>query len=227
MKLKWPLALALAALVVTVLGFTAVGGAAPKGAAKASKVIRGPRGPRGPRGFRGLRGPQGPQGPQGETGAAGAAGAAGVQAAWSAQYPATSAFLHPAASGAVAHLTFTSPAAGFAVVTADFEIRARNTFDTTKTDCRVQSQVSPTAGAPDGGSAGFVDQWLNGNLPTQNADGTYLSFSQSATRIVPVVSGSNTVYLNGSYDCVNAVWGPITITATLVNTNPTSTVAAG
>src|SRR6266540_3225781 len=49
---------------------------------------------------------------------AGPAGPAGVTTVWSeSAYPAS---LVPAPSGEVAHLTFTSPAAGFVVVTANF-----------------------------------------------------------------------------------------------------------
>jgi hypothetical protein len=188
--------------------------------------LRGQRGPRGAAGPAGFAGPAGPAGPAGAAGAKGTDGAAGVQAVWSAQYSATSALLHPATSGAVAHLTFTSATAGFMLVTTDFEIRVRNTFDTTMTDCRVQSQLAPAAAAPDAAGPGFVDEWINGNLPTQNGAGTYLSFNQSTARVLPVVVGENTVYLNGSYDCADALWGPITITALLANSNPAATITA-
>jgi Collagen triple helix repeat (20 copies) len=188
--------------------------------------LRGQRGPRGATGPAGSAGPAGPAGATGPAGAKGADGAAGVQAVWSAQYSATSPLLHPATSGAVAHLTFTSATAGFMLVTTDFEIRVRNTYDTTMTDCRVQSQLAPAAAAPDAAGPGFVDEWINGNLPTQNGAGTYLSFSQSTARVLPVVVGVNTVYLNGSYDCADALWGPITITALLANSNPAATITA-
>ena len=98
---KLAFAFSVTALVVAVLGTTALGSAAGNAvqAAVSSplKVAglksstatprRGPRGPRGPRGFRGLRGLQGVQGLQGakgdkgdkgDTGAAGTPGAAGV-----------------------------------------------------------------------------------------------------------------------------------------------------
>lgn len=187
------------------------------------KVLRGPRGPRGP------AGPAGPAGANGAAGAAGAAGApglAGLTAVWSASaYPAARV---PLPSGEVAHLTFTSPAAGFAIVTANFSTRAHNTSGV---DCRVQSQIAPTAAAPTvpvgGASApGFADQWINGNLPTQNGAGTYLGFSASATRVLPIIAGANTIYLNGASDCPAVLWGPITMTAELAQSNPAATLVA-
>jgi hypothetical protein len=113
------------------------------------------------------------------------------------------------------------------LATADFEIRARNHYDTTLVDCRVQSQLAPAASAPAGAGPGFVDEWLNGNLPTQNGAGTYLSFSQSISRVLPVVAGANTVYLNCSYVCTDALWWPITITAALANSNPAASITVG
>jgi hypothetical protein len=134
----------------------------------------------------------------------------------------------PLPSGEVAHLTFTSTTAGFALVTANFSTRAHNA---TNTDCRVQSQIAPTAAAPTipvgGASApGFADQWINGNLPTQNGAGTYLGFSASATRVLPIVAGANTIYLNGASDCLAVFWGPITMTAELAGSNPSATLVA-
>ncbi|MDQ2983527.1 MAG: hypothetical protein M3R70_06335 [Actinomycetota bacterium] len=84
-KNRFPIALALAALIVAALGSTSVGQAAADavraGAGKASKLkyaaspltadARRPpvrRGPRGPRGLRGLRGSPGPAGPAGAPG---------------------------------------------------------------------------------------------------------------------------------------------------------------
>ena len=181
-----------------------------------------------------LKGSKGAQGPTGVKGATGAAGVAGVQAAWSSEYiPGT--LLKPAVStgGAVAHLTFTSPAAGFALVQANFNIRVRNFFDTTTVDCHVVSQLAAAPAAPTTASPGYTDQWINGNLPTENGGGTYLEFSQSTSRVLPITAGSNAVYLNGvngpsggSPACNDAFWGPITLTVTLVNTNPGSTITA-
>jgi hypothetical protein len=134
----------------------------------------------------------------------------------------------PLPSGEVAHLTFTSTTAGFALVTANFSTRVRNTAGA---DCRVQSQIAPTAAAPTipvgGASApGFADQWINGNLPTQNGAGTFLGLSASATRVLPIVAGANTIYLNGASDCLAVLWGPITMTAELAQSNPSATLVA-
>jgi hypothetical protein len=185
-------------------------------------LLKGNRGPRGPQGAQGARGAQGPRGAKGPQGVQ---GSAGIQAAWSAQR--TTSLLHPAASGAVAHLSFTSPSASFALVQANFGVRVRNTFDTTPADCTTRSQISAAAGAPSASGPGYVEQWVNGNLPTQRGGGTYLQFDQSAARIFAVSAGKNTVYLNGAYDCQDALWGPITMTAQLVNTNPSSSITAG
>ena len=190
---------------------------------KPPKKLRGLRGRRGPVGPVGPRGPAGPAGP---AGAAGAPGLAGLTAVWSASaYPAARV---PLPSGEVAHLTFTSTTAGFALVTANFSTRVHNTAGT---DCRVQSQIAPTAAAPTvpvgGASApGFADQWINGNLPTQNGAGTFLGFSASATRVLPIVAGANTIYLNGASDCPAVFWGPITMTAELAQSNPSATLVA-
>jgi hypothetical protein len=132
--------------------------------------------------------------------------------------------------GPVAHLTFESPAAGFVVVDAAFATRVRNFQGGTNNDCRVSAQVASTAGAPaviDPGATsapGYVDQWINGNLPTQNGAGTYLGRNQSVTRVLPVVAGSNTVYLNGRHSCQEVFWGPITMTAIWVQLNPSATL---
>jgi hypothetical protein len=186
------------------------------------------------RGSKGAPGKTGPTGVQGVPGNKGTTGAAGVQAAWSSEYiPGT--LLHPAVStgGAVAHLTFTSPSAGFVLVQADFNIRARNFFDTTSADCHIASQLAAAPAAPTTGSPGYTDQWISGNLPTEYGGGTYLEFNQSTSRVLPVTAGSNAVYLNGvngpsggSPACSDALWGPITLTVALVNSNPASTITA-
>ena len=211
--------------LATVGGMAAASSVAPSHHAK-NKPHHGLRGPRGRRGPVGPVGPRGPVGPAGPRGATGATGPAGTTAVWSASaYPATRV---PLASGEVAHLTFTSASAGFALVTANFSTRVHNTAGT---DCRVQSQIAPTAAAPTvpigGASApGFADQWINGNLPTQNGAGTYLGFSASATRVLPIVAGANTIYLNGASDCPAVYWGPITMTAELAQSNPPATLVA-
>jgi hypothetical protein len=158
-------------------------------------------------------GQQGPPGPPGET------------AAWSDyKYARDASEVYPSTGGAMAHFTFSSPAAGYAVVTANFTIRVRNNFDTTQLDCRVQTQIAPTAGAPNEAAPGFVDQWLNGNLPTQAGVGTFLGLNESATRVLPVEQGQNIVYLNGKIDQCQALLGPLTMTAVLVQSNPTATL---
>jgi hypothetical protein len=97
MKQRTAISLALAALVIAVLGSTSAGQAAsdamkasiekarttqlagPLRVHAAQPVRRGPRGPRGRRGPRGFRGPAGPTGPAGPAGPTGATGAQGQQ----------------------------------------------------------------------------------------------------------------------------------------------------
>jgi hypothetical protein len=158
----------------------------------------------------------GPKGPKGDP------GRAGVTNVWTGYaYPTAPASVYSSAGAELAHLTFTSPAAGFAVLTANFATRIHQA---TATDCRVQTQIAPAAGVPDETAPGFVDQWINGNLPTQFNGGTYLGLNASATRVLPIVSGSNTVYLNGKSDCTAVLLGPVTLTAVLAQNNPSSTL---
>jgi hypothetical protein len=85
MRKKIPVALSITALIIAVLGFTSLSGAAYKShatapkAAKAAEVKRGLRGPRGPRGPSGPQGPTGPQGAQGIQGLQGGQGLQGSQ----------------------------------------------------------------------------------------------------------------------------------------------------
>ncbi|HST24524.1 MAG TPA: hypothetical protein VLJ76_00885 [Gaiellaceae bacterium] len=167
-----------------------------------------------------VAGPAGPQGLKGDPGGAGPAGPSGVVSAWTG-YAYPGANTYSSAGAELAHLTFSSSVSGFAIVTADFAMRIHQAA---AADCRVQTQLSPAAGAPDQSSAGFVDEWINGNLPTQYLGGTYLGLNASATRVVPVVNGSNTVYLNGKSDCTAALLGPVTLTAVFSHTNPTSSI---
>ena len=170
--------------------------------------------------------------PRGATGATGATGAAATSVfpAWSASTYQT--INNVTTGGPVAHLTFISPTAGFVVVNASFAARVRNRFDSTAADCRVSAQIAGAPGAPavidPGGTTapGYIDQWVNGNLPTEAGGGTYLGLNMSGTRILPVAAGTNTVYLNGRHSCFEVFWGPITLTATLVESNPTSTITA-
>jgi hypothetical protein len=183
---------------------------------------RGPAGSPGPRGATGASGATGPQGPP------------GTQYVWSSfTYPFQA---RPQTDGHVAKFAFTAPASGFALVTAEFQVRVHNTSGT---DCHIESQLA-TAPAiigtvqPTQGSAGFVDEWVNGNLPTENGGGTYLGQNMSVSRVFPVTAGSNTVYLNGQYNgygagganCADALWGPITVSAVFANQNPSSSVTA-
>lgn len=161
-----------------------------------------------------------------QSGQPGPPGPAGEAAAWSGySYARDASESYPSTGGEVAHFTFTSPADGYAVVTANFAVRIRNNFDTTEADCRVQTQIAPAAGAPDESKPGFVDQWVNGNLPTENGVETWLGLNASATRVLPVAQGQNIVYLNGEEDqCNGALLGPLTVTAVLVQENPTATL---
>ena len=141
----------------------------------------------------------------------------------------------PQADGHVATFKFSAPVAGFALVTAQFQVRVKN--DGTH-DCHLESQLASAPAVigtvqPGHGSPGFVDSWINSNLPTENTlGGTYLGLNMSVSNVFPVVAGSNTIYLNGQYDnygagqanCADALWGPITMSAVFVNENPSSTV---
>jgi hypothetical protein len=161
-----------------------------------------------------VQGIQGPQGPPGLT------------AAWTGySYARDASESYPTVGGEIAHFAFTSPADGYAVVTANFVVRVRNHFDSTGDDCRVETQIAPTAGAPDETAPGFVDQWVNGNLPTEAGPGTALGLNESTTRVIPVAQGQNIVYLNGEeQQCVGVLLGPLTMTAVLVQSNPAATL---
>jgi hypothetical protein len=161
-----------------------------------------------------------------QSGAPGPPGPPGVTAAWSDySYARDASDAYPTAGGEIAHFTFTSPADGYVVVTANFVVRVRNHFDSTGIDCRVQTQIAPTAGAPDETAPGFVDQWVNGNLPTEAGGGTFLGLNESATRVLPVAQGQNIVYLNGeATQCDGVLLGPLTMTAMLVHDNPAATL---
>jgi hypothetical protein len=168
---------------------------------------------------------RGPQGAQGAAGATGAAGAAGATAAWTGEaYPSNAV---PQSDGHIATFKFTAPAAGFVDLSAQFQVRVHNAPNV---DCHVQSQIAATPSIPNfvPGSTlrGYMDNWINGNLPTENGGGTYLGLDESVSDVLPVVSGANTFYLNGHADCPGALWGPINFTALAVNSNPTATLTA-
>ncbi len=180
------------------------------------------------------QGPPGPAGPAGPKGPAGSPGSPGVHYAWSSWvYPYQDA--PPSGGGKVATFTFTSPSSGYAVITAQYQLRVE--VDAAKDDCHVETQLSKTAGPigtvqpgpGNGGSPGYTDQWVNGNLPTNNGGGTAIGLSGSVSNVFPVTAGSNTVYLNGQddkdgYVCALAYYGPITMSAVFANQNPSSTL---
>jgi hypothetical protein len=121
-------------------------------------------------------------------------------------------------------------------VSASFQIRIHNKAGS---DCHVETQlaISPAVIGdvqPGRGSAGFIDQWVNPGLDTVDGGSTYLGFNGSVSRVFPIVSGPNTVYVNGQYtnyadsthDCTDALWGPITVSAVLANQSPSATLTA-
>lgn len=156
--------------------------------------------------------------------------AAGIQYAWSGFAPATQSngFIQP--DGHVARLTFTSAVAGFVFVTANYEVRVRNTFDTTKMSCRVEALLAQAPGmstCPANVScslAGYAENTINANLPTQLDDGSYFGLTQVASTVLPLTQGENTIYLNGRSDCTGASWGAVSITALYVNQKPNATL---
>lgn len=160
-----------------------------------------------------INGPQGPQGRQGPQGA---------QDVWSGWLQPAGAARHPQADGHVTTFTFTAPAAGFVDVTASFGVRVHNSATS---DCHVQSQLARAPGTPSAGP-GYMDSWVNANLPTQAGAGTYLQLDASVSRVLPVVAGTNSIYLNGAYDCVDALWGPVSISAVFADHNPSATLTA-
>ncbi len=197
--------------------------------------IQGQRGFPGLRGSQGPRGSTGPRGSQGAPGLPGTPGEPGVQYAWNAwTYPKAAS---PQPDGHVATFTFTSPEQGFALVTASFQIRVKNGAPE---NCHVESQLASKPEVlgkvePGEGSPGFIDQWVNENLPTEINGGTDVGFNASISRTFPVTVGSNTVYLNGQYDgypgpepydCEQALWGPISMSAIFVNETPAATLTA-
>lgn len=191
----------------------------------------GPVGPQGAAGPQGIAGPQGPPGPQGLTGPQGPIGPQGppgLTSVWTGfvyhnSTPST-------VDGRIASFSFTPPAAGFVNVTAHYGIRVH----TTGTDCHIETLLDSVArknfscdtiGCT---TPGYDDEWINGNLPTQNGSGTFLAFHQSTSRVFSVVGGSSTtVFLNGiSPSNCSVLWGPITINAVFFTNNPGATLLA-
>lgn len=164
----------------------------------------------------------------------GASSPSGAQYVWSAfTYPSAQ---EPQSDGHVATFTFHSRVGGFALVSASFQIRIRNKAGN---DCHVESQLASAPAVigdvqPGSGSAGFIDQWVNPGLDTQDGGSTILGFNGSVSKVFRVVAGKNTVYLNGQYtgysdsthDCTQALWGPITVSAVLAKRNPSATLTA-
>ncbi len=134
-------------------------------------------------------------------------------------------------SNKVASITFTPPAAGFALVTAHYGVVAANQNGAPDGDCHIGSQLSLTGGqVPNSAQPGFQDVWINGNLPTEFGGGTYLGFDQSVSLVVPVTAAATTVYLNGQINvagsttgCTGGLWRSITLTAVYFQNNPTAT----
>lgn len=167
-----------------------------------------------------VQGPRGAQGPP------------GVQYAWSSfTYPGGA---HPQSDGHVATFTFNAPKSGFALVAAQFQIRVHGNGTN---DCHLESQLATAPAVigivqPGHGSAGFVDEWINSNLPTEIGGSTYLGQNMSVSRVFHVVAGPNKIFLNGQYNnygagqanCLDALWGPITMSAVFANSNPTSSI---
>ncbi|MDB4987350.1 MAG: hypothetical protein JWN04_2528 [Myxococcaceae bacterium] len=155
-------------------------------------------------------------------------GASASQLAWTGSTPATqvNGFVQP--DGHVATVTFTSPVSGFAYVTANYQIRLRNTFDSTAKDCSVESLLATTPGMGSctnpASCTGYASNLINSNLPTQMGGGAYLGITQVAATVLPVTEGDNTIYLNGRTNCAAAVWGAVTINALYVKEKSSVTV---
>jgi hypothetical protein len=115
-------------------------------------------------------------------------------------------------------------------VTASYEVRVRNTFDTEKINCRAESLLGLSTGMSTCPAAvscaltGYAQNTFNANLPTQLEGGAYLGVSQTVARVFPVKKGENLIYLNGRTDCANAYWGALTMTALFVREAPLATV---
>jgi hypothetical protein len=147
---------------------------------------------------------------------------------WSWHSPANN--ISASSAGQIASMTFTPPAAGFALVTAHYgTVILNDNGAAAESDCHVTTQLSLTGGqVPSPTLPGYQDVWVNGNLPTQYNGGTYLDFNQSASIVVPVSAAATTVYLNGQINvgttgCQSALWRTITIDAIFFQNNPTAT----
>lgn len=126
------------------------------------------------------------------------------------------------ADGHVARFVFNSPVAGFVAVSAQFVANARNRFDEeTPSDCSLEFGVglSPVILGCDGGEctqSGYYRTFLTANTPTQAGAGTYLGLPQSLSNVVPIVAGTNTIFLSHRSDCREVLFHDITMTAVQV-----------
>jgi hypothetical protein len=161
----------------------------------------------------------------------GPAGPAGILHAWTGFAPPSQDVGSPQPDGHVAKFTFTSPVDGSVYVSAHYEVRVRNNFDSKLEQCGVHSLLSASPGFAECGPtgycalAGYAQSSINANLPTQYQEGTYLGLAQSVARVLPVTRGVNILYLNGRTTCPSAVWGAITMSALFVQNSMTGTVS--
>ncbi len=194
----------------------------------------------GPPGARGQTGATGTAGAAGGTGAPGAQGNPGPSYVWSSWiYP--TAANPPSGGGKAGRDVHVQLARGW-VRARERELPdprpVKQTTPPTVTlrrSCpRLPVRSVPSSPGPSGGGgAGYTDQWVNSNLPTENGGGTALGLSGSIANVFPVVAGANTIYLNGQDDsddagfaCLIAYYGPITVSATYASQNPSSTLSS-
>ncbi len=192
-------------------------------------------GSKGDPGTNGTNGTQGAKGDPGTNGTNGANGAPGILYSWDG-------FLDSAGrqdGGAVAHVTFSAPAAGYATVIASFAAEIVNTWSTpanVAAECTVGAQLSTTKGGtmPTSGP-GLVKVRLLPNLVTiasgSGIAGDATWFPRTVSLTVPVLQGSNTVYLNGKKNligsgCDSTQWHNIQFTVLFSQTYAAATVTA-
>ncbi|HEX5657962.1 MAG TPA: hypothetical protein VFX59_12240 [Polyangiales bacterium] len=136
--------------------------------------------------------------------------------------------------GRVATFSFSSPVAGDVLLSASYEIRVRNSFESsTRDQCSVQTVVSDAQTGGFGSCTlgfscnqpGFATNAINANLPTQDGAGTYLGLSQSVSRVLPLKQGLNTYYLIGRTNCPAGIWGAISFSAITVKNGGNATLS--
>jgi len=161
----------------------------------------------------------GPQGPPGAT------------YAWNAFNAAPFPYAKIQTDGHIARLVFTAPSAGYVYASAQFVLGIRNKFDSSPVDCLAESAIGMAPGIvgcisdQDCKLAGYVRFFVNANLPTELASGTYLGVPHSVSTVIPVNAGANTIYLNGRTDCAEVFYSSITMNAVFVQNNPVATVS--